>query len=485
MARRTLGVLQSFLKKTGEFRGPRAVQSARFQLKILGPTELAGPAPDAGEAVARQPKRLALLSYLALTTADGFRRRDKVIALFWPELDQAQARTYLRKALFGINEALGAEVFATRGEDEIRVAETTVWCDAVALPRLTAEGRCHDALALYRGDLLEGLFPDGVAQDFHQWLEDQRRLLREQAAAAAWECSRVEEERGDRRAAAVMARRALELTPDDEVGTRRLMALLDQHGDRAGALRVYAEWQARLKAEYGVEPAPETRKLARKVQAARKGESHETPPATIVTRLSGPDPVVAVASPSVASATVGRARRRLVEVVALVVVAVLAGGAVSLMRGRGLPEADAASLAILPLREIGAGAGSEAARITEELMTALARERGIAVRTIARLPGAAGNDMNLEQLGERLGLAFVVDGGLQSNATTARVTLRLVRTSDGVSVWAAVYDYDTSDPMTAAREAAAQAAREIASRLLQGAAGSTDSLPANGRRDRK
>ena len=34
-----------------------------------------------------QPKRLALLVYLALDDATGFRRRDSAVAYFWPELD--------------------------------------------------------------------------------------------------------------------------------------------------------------------------------------------------------------------------------------------------------------------------------------------------------------------------------------------------------------------------------------------------------------
>ena len=44
-----------------------------FELRILGPTELIGPAPGAGEAIVRQLTGLALFSYLALTTADGLR----------------------------------------------------------------------------------------------------------------------------------------------------------------------------------------------------------------------------------------------------------------------------------------------------------------------------------------------------------------------------------------------------------------------------
>lgn len=164
-----------------------------FELRILGPTELIGPAPGAGEAIVRQPKRLALLSYLALTTAEGFRRRDQVIAMFWPELDQPQARTYLRKSLYGINEALGVDVFVTRGEDEVRLDSAHLWCDAVALSEQVRAGQWTEALSLHRGDLLEGLFPEGVAPEFQEWLDDQRRSLRQQAATAAWECSRLED----------------------------------------------------------------------------------------------------------------------------------------------------------------------------------------------------------------------------------------------------------------------------------------------------
>jgi len=44
----------------------------------------------------------------------------------------------------------------------------------------------------------------------------------------------------------------------------------------------------RVKNPDGVEPAPETRKLARRVQSARKGESHETPPRTALVAKSAP-----------------------------------------------------------------------------------------------------------------------------------------------------------------------------------------------------
>ncbi len=50
-------------------------------------------------AIMRQPKRFALLTYLALATRSGFYRRDRILAVFWPELDQYHARGAMRNAL--------------------------------------------------------------------------------------------------------------------------------------------------------------------------------------------------------------------------------------------------------------------------------------------------------------------------------------------------------------------------------------------------
>ncbi len=440
-----------------------------FELRILGPTELLGQAPGAGEAVVRQPKRLALLAYLALATAEGFRRRDLVTALFWPELDHAQSRTYLRKALHGISEALGADIFVTRGEDEVRLDSAKVACDAVALLEHASAGRWSDALALHRGDLLEGFFSEGVAQEFEEWLDRERRVLRERAATAAWECSRIEDERGDQKAAAVLARRALELTPDDEIGVRRLMNLLDRQGDRAGGLRVYSEWQARLQKEYGVEPAPETRTLARRIQAAPKGESHETPPTATAGTASAPDAVPDHPLGDEPRRHFGVARKYWLGAAVVLIGAV--GGAITLVRTHSAESGlEGTSVAVLPLRDIGgAGEGNDAERVTEELTTALAEVGSLTVRPSSRVQDALERGSDLSRIGRRLGVAFVVDGAVQRGPSRLRVTLRLVRTSDGVAVWASSYDETVTDPIASAQHVAGEASRQIL-RNLQSAA---------------
>jgi DNA-binding SARP family transcriptional activator/TolB-like protein len=418
------------------------MENYRFELRILGHTELSGPNPDAVEALTRQPKRLALLAYVALTTADGFRRRDNVVSLFWPELDQGQARTYLRKALYGIRESLGEEVFITRGEDELRLDHSVIWCDAVALQQRVRDQQWPDALSLYRGDLLDGLYPEGVAAEFQEWLDAQRRSLRDIAARAAWETSRLEEERGDRGAAVAMARRARELDPDNEEGVRRLMELLDRRGDRAGALKAYAEWQARLLEDYGVEPAPETRKIANRVRAARKGESHETPP----TPLKPAQVLPAPADHSPPNAIANRPQRRTYAgTAAIAIVAFLLGAAAfTVVSGdrRVMPAPSPNAVAVLPLRPIGGQElGEVASAITEELTTALATQADVVLRSATRAQALLRDGADVDQIGRRLGVAFIADGSIQGTSSRIRLSIRLLRAADAVAIWANTFDF--------------------------------------------
>ena len=446
-----------------------------FELRILGSTELIGPLAGTGDGLVRQPKRLALLAYLALETAGGYRRRDEVIGLFWPELDQVQGRTYLRKSLHAIRGDLDDRVVLGRGDDEIRLDRSVLWCDAVALTEHQKAGRYREALDLYRGELLAGLFPAGVAQEFEEWLRRERKAVRHAAARCAWECARIDEERGDTGAAVATARRALEIEPDDEEGIRRLMSLLDKRGDRGGALRVYAEWQSRLKSEYGVEPAPETRKLARKIQAARKGESHETPPALLpIDRQSvvAPESVHAKAGPALLSAdsgvrkTVGLRKRT-----TLIAVGVIALTAVALVPRiiPGFRISDTRSVAVLPFRIIGDSALQISAdAVEEEITTALAQDSTLVVRPTTKRalhPASVADETDTDT-----GAAYVLHGSLQRSAPRIRVTLRLVRTDDGTAVWAGSEDLDETDRTRLAQRLARTAAAAI-SRKIAGQSG--------------
>ena len=144
-----------------------------IRLCILGSIELTGPGGCERRAVPAQPKRLALLTYLAAATPRRFHRRDTLLALFWPELDQAHARDALKQAVRFLRQALGGgetRVLVSRGVQEIGIEPQALWCDAVAFGEALDSGRYQDALALYRGDLLEGFFSDTSAAH-EEWLE--------------------------------------------------------------------------------------------------------------------------------------------------------------------------------------------------------------------------------------------------------------------------------------------------------------------------
>ena len=162
------------------------------------------------------------------------------------------------------------------------------------------------------------------------------------------------------------------------------------------------------------------------------------------------------------------ARRYVVGALALVLVAVLTGVIALARNGAVASATDPSSVAVLPLREIGAsGRGGEGERVTEELTTALARLAGLTVRSASRAGDAVERGGDVDRIGRRLGVAFVVDGGVQRGSSRLRVTLRLVRTSDAVSVWAGTYDADAADPITAAQQVATAASREIGARLAR------------------
>ena len=204
--------------------------SQPMQLHVLGSVELAGTAPS--RELLSQPKRLAVLVYLVLAKPHGFHRRDTVAALFWPEQSDFHARAALRKALHGIRQSLGDTVLLARGDEEVAIDHDQLWCDAPAFDGAIAKDlKFARALELFRGELLDGFFPD--APGFEQWLATERARYHEAAGHAAWALAERYENGSDLTMASRWARKAAKLAGADERRIRRvLQSLLDRAGDR-------------------------------------------------------------------------------------------------------------------------------------------------------------------------------------------------------------------------------------------------------------
>ena len=220
-------------------------------------------------AVVAQPKRLALLAYLAVTSSQGFQRRDQILALFWPELDNEHARAALNRAIYYVRRAVGEGVLLSRGDDEIGVWGADVWCDAAAFQAAVTQGRSRDALELYKGDLMAGFYiSDSPA--FERWLDGERERLRVLACRTAWLLAEEEFQGGQPASAVYWARWAVERAPYDEAGVQRLIHFLDEMGDRAGAVHAYEQFARRIADDLELTPAPETEALVESVRQRKQ-----------------------------------------------------------------------------------------------------------------------------------------------------------------------------------------------------------------------
>ncbi len=245
-----------------------------IRLFLLGSTRCIGPDGSEIDSVARSPKRLALLSYLAVARPRGFHRRDALLGLLWPEFDQQHARANLRQTVRQLRAELGGVVVG-RGRGEIAIDPEALWCDAVEFDRLIERGELEAALDLYERDLLESFYVGG-ANDFQQWLEIERGRLRRLGIRAAWSAA---EASGSLDVGARWARRAARFAPRDERAARRLMSFLDERGDPVAALREYEAFRRRVESELDMVAGPATRALAEVIRERAGGPMADNDPA--------------------------------------------------------------------------------------------------------------------------------------------------------------------------------------------------------------
>lgn len=257
-----------------------------IDLRVIGSFEVRG---ADGEAVTlTQPKRLALLLYLALAEPLGLHSRERLLALLWPEADGPSSRHSLRNALHALRQACGDDAIVTRGETMVGLNASVIRCDALELRAHLGARRLDEALAIWRGELAAGFHVSG-APDFEHWLDDQRAQMRDSVRAAAWQ--RARELSGAGRAELEAVRRALRLDPGDEPGVRSLMRLLASAGDHANALRTYQSLANYLSRELEVEPSDATRALAHELRSTITNGRTGNSTLPVAPTAMAPDPV--------------------------------------------------------------------------------------------------------------------------------------------------------------------------------------------------
>jgi DNA-binding SARP family transcriptional activator len=230
-----------------------------YRLTTLGACSVADSRGSVLPAETLQPKRMALLAYLATARPRGPQRRDNLVALFWPELDEARSRAALRQALHAIRRSLRTDVIISHGLEALELSHAILTCDALDFESAVVVGDHARALTLY-GEFLAGLHLTD-SPEFERWIDTERRRLRVAAASSAWTLAdRAASSGSDAIIRSVHS--ALALSDLDEGAVRRAMRLLAEAGERAAAISVYEKFADELRSELDVDVDPATRALA-------------------------------------------------------------------------------------------------------------------------------------------------------------------------------------------------------------------------------
>jgi len=217
----------------------------------------------------RTHKAASMLAYLALHLQQSH-SRDRLIDLFWPDMDLDAGRDNLSTALSSLRRQLeptgipaGSILIADR--QNVRLNPAAVSTDVAEFEELLlAASQAADpagraallerAVGLYRGELLPGCYDE--------WVTGEQTRLAERYVDVLQQWSAVLEESGDLEAALEAATRAFQADPYREESCRTLMRLYAALDRAAAALDAYQELERFLKEELGVSPAAATRELA-------------------------------------------------------------------------------------------------------------------------------------------------------------------------------------------------------------------------------
>jgi DNA-binding SARP family transcriptional activator len=234
-------------------------------LRWLGGFALDGPSGAAAPAL---PKRRAeaVLAVLAVCGDLGC-SRERLLALLWPESDEATARHGVRDALHIIRRALGPGAVPSAGR-LLRLDPAVVASDVLSFTQALATDRAADAVRLYGGPLLDGFHVDD-AVEFERWLDGERARLAREYGETLKRLAGAAERAGAWDEAAGWWARAVEHDPVNSHLVLQQVRVLAGTGDRANAIRVAEGHARRLREEFDLEP---DREILTMVEGIRRGE---------------------------------------------------------------------------------------------------------------------------------------------------------------------------------------------------------------------
>lgn len=454
------------------------------EFRILGAITLRREDGNLDHSFLAGPKRLGLLTYLVLARPRGYQRRDKLVALFWPEQGQKSARNALSNMLYQIREVLGKQAVESRGTEEVCINPERVWCDAVAFEKTLDEGELQKALELYHGNLLPGFHVGDVSNEFMSWLDSERQRLRGRLAVAAWHLTEQAEKAGNLTYARRWAKKAVSYSEFSEDTYQRLIAFLRRISDYRGALKAYDEFATRIREEWAMEPSDKLKGLIEEVKqestvvSEKSREPNATRDPDLRAGLSEPSrvsPQVPPESPIAVNAgkTIQKSTKFRwwgIAAIGLLLIAIAAGW----MLWPGVP-ADSVppavseqSVAVLPFTYLGDEDSTDyfSLGMTEEILSRLAQVSDLSVISRTSVMQYRDTEKSLREIAEELGVAAVVEGSVQQAGDRIRIHAQLIDAQTDWHLWGESYDRESKDILTIQNEVATRIAEALQAELL-------------------
>lgn len=355
------------------------------KLYILGPPKLLTDDGRLEHSFLSGPKRLALLSYLLLARPQGFKRRDSLLPLFWPQSDQKSARNALSNILYHMRSALGKEIIINRGKEEIKLGE--IWCDVEEFEEKFKSARYEDAYELYRGNLLEGLHVPDASPDFNHWLDQNRQRLRRKYRENLEKLAERAEKRGEPGVAVNWWYKCSREAEYDIRIIRRLMIALTADNRKTEALEAARTFAGEMQNELGVEK----------------------------------------------SKVLGELTERLEEE---------AGKLKERRNAEGEEELNSRTIAVIPFENLNSDGEMTALAtgIHNDLLTKLSKISSLNVIARTSLLRYLEQSIPISEISSELGVGTIVEGSVQNTAGRVRLNVQLTDARNERLLWAETYD---------------------------------------------
>jgi serine/threonine-protein kinase len=156
--------------------------------------------------------------------------------------------------------------------------------------------------------------------------------------------------------------------------------------------------------------------------------------------------------------------------VLIIVLALVTAYFISRRFGSKSAAAERTMLAVLPFDNLSGDSKQEyfSDGLTEEMISQLGRWQPRRLGVIARTSAThyKGSKKRIDQIGQELGVAYILEGSVRRDAGRVRITAELIRVADQTPLWAETYERDAADIFAVQSEVASRITQSLALELL-------------------